>query len=90
MWQTFGSAPVLRTTLVGQTIAFRGLPLSGSLGRRHKTIVCPTEALLSEQYWLWPNPAVASNLLTDINWSNIVVDLLLFNNIERRRHHVTS
>jgi protein-S-isoprenylcysteine O-methyltransferase Ste14 len=37
-------------TLVGQTIAFRGLPPSGSAGRRHKPIVCPTETPLSEQY----------------------------------------
>jgi hypothetical protein len=38
-------------TLVGQTIAFRGLPPSGSAGRRHKPIVCPTETPLTEQYW---------------------------------------
>jgi hypothetical protein len=37
-------------TLVGQTIALRGLPPSGSAGRRHKTIVCPTETSLSEQH----------------------------------------
>src|ERR1022692_777743 len=34
-------------TLVGQTIALCGLPPSGSVGRRHKTIVCPTETSLS-------------------------------------------
>jgi hypothetical protein len=38
-------------TLVGQTIALCGLPPSGSVGRRHKTIACPTETSLSEQHW---------------------------------------
>src|ERR1035438_6445577 len=37
-------------TLVGQTIALCGLPPSGTVGRRHKTIVCPTETSLSEQH----------------------------------------
>ena len=37
-------------TLVGQTIALCGLPPSGSVGRRHKTIACPTETSLSEQH----------------------------------------
>jgi hypothetical protein len=39
-------------TLVGQTIALCGLPPSGSVGRRQKPIVCPTETPLSEQYWI--------------------------------------
>jgi hypothetical protein len=29
--------------IVGQTIVFRGLPPSGSDGRRRKPIVCPTK-----------------------------------------------
>jgi len=37
------AAQITGYTLVGQTIAFRGLPPSGSDGRRHKPIVCPTE-----------------------------------------------
>jgi hypothetical protein len=37
--------------LVGQTIALCGLPPAGSVGRRHKTIACPTETSLSEQHW---------------------------------------
>src|ERR1039457_2412049 len=45
-----GFGPIL-FTLVGQTIALCGLPPSGTVGRRHKTIVCPTETSLSEQHW---------------------------------------
>ena len=46
-----GLAPIL-FSLVVQTMAFRGLPPSGSVGRRHKPIVCPTGTLSSELYWV--------------------------------------
>ena len=56
----FISLSAILFTLVGQTIALRGLPPSGSAGRRHKTIVCPTETSLGEQRFMEPNRRFAT------------------------------